>query len=134
MALEHEARREPLSSKRIASKDAGKVPVLLLRRQGNRQYFFVPGRYNPAYFNNDRETWVMVERTYPVKLFTYQNASIKFPHQLATSARFDILKAQLIAKVLELHPNWDLDLHACFPAHHPPPPTMPFERSKSSQE
>jgi hypothetical protein len=93
MALEYEARKEPLSSKRIASKNAGKVPVLLLNRKDNRQYFFVPDRYNPTYFNNDRETWVMVERTYPVKLFTHQNASNKTPHQLATSARFDILKA-----------------------------------------
>jgi hypothetical protein len=40
----------------------------------------------------------------------------------------------MIKKVLELHPNWNLDLHAIFPEHHPPPPTLPFERSKSSQE
>jgi hypothetical protein len=40
----------------------------------------------------------------------------------------------MIKKILELHPNWNLDLHAIFPEHHPPPPTLPFERSKLSQE
>jgi hypothetical protein len=105
-----------------------------LRRQGSRQYFYVPGRYNPACFNTDRETWVMLEKTYPVKLFTPHPGSPNSPHQLATSKRFDALKAQLIEKVLALHPNWNLDLHAIFPKHHPPPPTQPFQRSKSSQE
>ena len=127
LALEYEAKKK--ASQKIPPEIAATLPVLLLRRQGNRQYFFAPGSYDPASFNKTREKCIKDERFELAKEFTYQPASKSSPLQLVASKRFSVIKAQMIDRILKLHPNWNLDLHALFPKYHPPPPTLPFERS-----
>ena len=47
MAVEYEEKKKPTRGKSIQKVYASIKPVLLLRKEGKRQYFFVPGGVSP---------------------------------------------------------------------------------------
>jgi hypothetical protein len=74
MAVQCES-RNPNRDVTISKEKADSTPVLLLQKQGERQYFYVPGHYDAKLLHTTVNSWRREEKNEPVKQFSYLGSS-----------------------------------------------------------
>ena len=67
--------RKPNRSLTINQNDADSTPVLLLQKEGDRQYFYVQGHYDAKLLPTTVNSWRREEKNEPVKQFSYLGSS-----------------------------------------------------------
>ena len=134
MAVQCES-RNPNRDVTILKEKADSTPVLLLQKQGERQYFYVPGHYDAKHHATCVNAWRKDESDSPVKRFSYLGSSYYSALNLTQSKRFMELRDLIFKKIGDKHPGWNMEAFAMAKTDKErweelgPPPTVPHKRS-----
>ena len=134
MAVQCESRK-PNRDVTILKEKADSTPVLLLQKLGDRQYFYVPGRYDAKLIPTTVNAWRRDEKNEPVKQFSYLGSSYYSAPNLSQSRRFMDIRYLIFKKIGEKHPGWNMEAFAMAKTEKErweelgPPPTVPHKRT-----